>query len=87
MEKTYFLKPSNGQKSFNNKAVVIENGNKKELYSYNSLVCSIVGDSYTLNKAIKKDLLLSATTLKHIKAFLLNELNIEPTKAELVRGL
>lgn len=85
--KTYYLKPCNGQKSFNNKAVVIEYENKKELYSYNSLVCSIIGNSYTLNKAIKKDLLFSSTTLKHIKAFLLNELGIEPTKSELVRGL
>lgn len=44
MKKTYYLKPCNGQKSFNNKAVVIEENNKKELYSYNSLVCTIEGD-------------------------------------------
>lgn len=87
MEKTYYLKPCNGQKSFNNKAVVIEENNKKELYSYNTLVCTIEGDNFKLNKAIKKDLLLSATTLKHIKAFLLNELGITPTKSELERGL
>ena len=87
MKKTYYLKPCNGQKSFNNKAVVIEENNKKELFSYNSLVCTIEGDSFKLNKAIKKDLLLSATTLKHIKAFLLNELGITPTKSELARGL
>lgn len=87
MKKTYYLKPCNGQKSFNNKAVVIEENNKKELYSYNTLVCTIEGDNFKLNKAIKKDLLFSATTLKHIKAFLLNELGIEPTKNDLLRGL
>ena len=88
MKSTYYLKPNNGAKSFNNRAVVVVGGDTKELYSYNTLVCTIKGNQYKLNRAINKDLLLSATTLKHIKAFLYNELGIDNlTKKDLKRGL
>lgn len=66
MNKTYELKPNNRQKSFYGKAVVIEKENGDiELKSYNTIVARVhegkferLWDSY------------SATTMKHINAFL-----------------
>lgn len=68
------------QKSFYNKAYIITINNIKLLYSYNTLVCAIYdnckGIKYMLNENIRKELLFSNTTLKHIKEFILQNINI-----------
>lgn len=76
-----FLCPENiKQKSFYNKAYIITINNIKLLYSYNTLVCAIYdnckGIKYMLNENIRKDLLFSNTTLRHIKEFVLQNINI-----------
>lgn len=43
---------------------------KSELYSYDTLVCTIKDNIYTLNHNIKEKLLFSNTTLRHIKEYL-----------------
>ena len=66
----YYLAPHDGRKSFYEKAHVemYDKGNK-ELYSYNTLVAEIVnGELHLLSKWD-----YSATTLRHVKAFLLQE--------------
>jgi hypothetical protein len=59
------LSPTNGRKSFNNKAkVIVENG-KAELLSYDTIVAT-----YDLeNKEYKQNGEYSQTTNSHIKAF------------------
>jgi hypothetical protein len=76
-----FLQPEHTkQKSFYNKAYTITINNIKLLYSYNTLVCAIYenckGIKYMLNDNVKKELLFSNTTLKHIKDFILQNINI-----------
>jgi hypothetical protein len=66
MNKQVFnLVPTNGRKSFNNKAkVIVENG-KAELLSYDTIVAT-----YDLeNKEYKQNGEYSQTTNSHIKAF------------------
>lgn len=76
--KNEFLQPVyNTQKDYYKKAAVktLDN-NIKLLYSYNTLVCIIYDNKYILNDNINYDLLFSNTTLKHIKDFLLQNINI-----------
>lgn len=76
--KNEFLQPVyNTQKDYYKKAVVktLDN-NIKLLYSYNTLVCIINDNKYILNDNISYDLLFSNTTLKHIKDFLLQNIDI-----------
>lgn len=77
--KNEFLQPVyNTQKDYYKKAVVktLDN-NIKLLYSYNTLVCIIYNDNkYILNDNINDKLLFSNTTLKHIKDFLLQNINM-----------
>ena len=75
--KEVFLYPEyDNAKSFYNKAKVkkyYDNDNllvKTELYSYNTLVLTIENNKYKLNHDIKEELLLSNTTLRHIKELL-----------------
>lgn len=76
--KNEFLQPVyNSQKDYYKKAVVKTlNNNIKLLYSYNTLVCIICDNKYILNDTISYDLLFSKTTLKHIKDFLLQNINM-----------
>lgn len=77
--KDEFLEPVyNSQKDYYKKAIVktLDN-NIKLLYSYNTLVCIIYNDNrYILNDNINDRLLFSNTTLKHIKDFLLQNIDI-----------
>ena len=62
-------------KSYYKKAVIrdYKNGDvayKKELLSYDTLVCTIENGTYHLNHDIREDLLLSRTTVRHIRDFL-----------------
>lgn len=72
MEKlNYYLNPQYDKaKSFYNKAEVVDYGEVKYLYSYNTLVCTLRNDKLELNYNIEESLLFSRTTLKHIKEFL-----------------
>lgn len=76
--KKEFLKPIyNTQKDYYKKAEVKTlNNNIKLLYSYNTLVCIIYDNKYILNDTINYNLLFSNTTLKHLKDFLLQNINI-----------
>lgn len=76
--KKEFLKPIyTSQKDFYKKAEVKTlNNNIKLLYSYNTLVCIIYNNKYILNDNINYNLLFSNTTLKHLKDFLLQNINI-----------
>lgn len=76
--KKEFLKPIyNTQKDYYKKAEVKTlNNNIKLLYSYNTLVCIIYDNKYILNDNINYKLLFSNTTLKHLKDFLLQNINI-----------
>lgn len=76
--KKEFLKPIyTSQKDFYKKAEIKTlNNNIKLLYSYNTLVCIIYDNKYILNDNISYNLLFSNTTLKHIKEFLLQNINI-----------
>ena len=83
------------QKSFYNKAILKKYYNKfnillkVELYSYNTLVCTIQDNKYILNDNIDVKLLFSNTTLKHIKELLKQyyytlHFNIK-TKADIIK--
>lgn len=76
--KKEFLQPIyNTQKDYYKKAEVKTlNNNIKLLYSYNTLVCIIYDNKYILNTNISYNLLFSNTTLKHLKDFLLQNINI-----------
>ena len=65
MEKYYLTAQNDSTKSFYNKALVVISGNKKQLFSYNTLVAEIIN-----NKPVVYNI-YSATTLRHIKEFLL----------------
>lgn len=72
MEKlNYYLNPQYDKaKSFYNKAEVVDYGEVKYLYSYNTLVCTLRNDKLELNYNIEESLLFGRTTLRHIKEFL-----------------
>lgn len=76
--KREYLKPIyDTQKDYYKKAEVKTlNNNIRLLYSYNTLVCIISNNKYILNDSISSDLLFSKTTLKHIKEFLLQNINL-----------
>lgn len=63
-------------KSYYNKAIIKKYYNKDdiinkyELISYNTLVLTYKDNKIKLNKNIKKELLTSQTTLRHIKEFI-----------------
>lgn len=77
VKKEYLKTIYTSQKDFYKKAIIktLDN-NIKLLYSYNTLVCIIYNNKYILNDTINYDLLFSNTTLKHIKEFLLQNINI-----------
>lgn len=73
-----------GKKSFYDKAEVkkiytIDN-DVVLLYSYNTLVCCIIYNNdkvkYILNTDITSDLLFSNTTLRHLKEFLIQNIDV-----------
>lgn len=65
MKQIFELIPTNGRKSFGNKAKVIVENNKAELLSYDTIVASI--DLGTLEYTQNGD--YSVTTNNHIKEF------------------
>lgn len=76
-----YLSPIDGRKSFYGKAVVsVENG-RKVLRSYDTNVCAIEGGRVTLLPLWD----CSATTLRHVKAFLESNGFSAPSKAEIRR--
>jgi len=88
--KRYYLKAKyDSRASFYNKAEIEDNEKGKiTLYSYGSKVCEIEGGKYRLNGSIKRALLFSSTTLRHIKEFLRQFLNLEGlTKSDLEKTL
>lgn len=80
-------------KSFYNKAEVkeftVDNKKELQLYSYNTLVCTIKNsEKIELNKNIDESLLFSQTTLRHIKEFLKQFYyfsDVKITKADLMK--
>lgn len=74
MEKLIELKPKkDSRKSFYGKAFVKDIGEDGayQLYSYNTLVCTVVfRQKYYLHYEVEYDKLFSQTTLRHIKEFL-----------------
>ena len=65
MKKMYYLMPTNGQKSFGNKAVVeIDDNGNETLYSYNTPIITRTKQG----KLIKLYNGLSQTTGRHIKS-------------------
>ena len=64
--KTYEVNPIDGRKSFYGKAIVEEQGDSKRLFSYDTLVAKISEGKVTLYP----DWDYSATTLRHVRAFL-----------------
>lgn len=84
-----YLKPVfDTRKSFYNKAYIIRNYGRIELYSYNTLVLSIntLDSTYTLNYNINTSLLFSNTTLRHIKECLHQFLGFDYNKKELIEN-
>ena len=77
----YYLTPIDGRKSFYGKAVVKIDGTCKRLYSYDTLVCEIEGERVTLHD--KWD--YSATTLRHVKAFLIQNGFVADSKADIAK--
>lgn len=65
MNKTFYLAPNDGRKSFYGKAVVIERDGEKLLQSYNTIVCKV--DSCGNFKRLWNG--WSATTQRHVNAF------------------
>lgn len=77
------LIPTNGRKSFNHKAKVIEDGEMTYLMSYNTIVCGVD----RRGRIHRYGGYESATTRSHIKSFLNDEdygkyfsLKVEPLK-------
>lgn len=74
--------------SFYHKAVVVQTKAKKVLLSYETPVCVVKNGKFKLNKDVEKHLLFSQTTLRHIKEFLKQELDMfNITKKDLVKTL
>ena len=65
MLKVYDLQPIN-QKSFYGKARILDNGKQKTLVSYDTVICSFTNDGIFIPFWID----YSATTMKHINAFM-----------------
>lgn len=56
-----------GRKSFYSKAMVVEHDDRKELYSYGTLVVTIRGDEFFLHD----DANYSDTTRRHVREFMI----------------
>ena len=86
--KEYLQPVFDSRKSFYNKAYIIRDYGRIELYSYNALVLSIdtLKDTYTLNYNINTSLLFSNTTLRHIKECLRQFLGLNYNKSELIKN-
>jgi hypothetical protein len=91
MLREYELYPVHSNvKSFYGKAKVRDNGDIADLFSYDTLVCSIQkdpfrGNTVQLNKSIKPELLFSQTTLRHIKEFLQQYNMKAETKEQIIK--
>ena len=70
MKKYELLPIYDGRKSFYYKAIIEEENENIKLYSYNTLVCTLLHNDIILNDSIDQSLLFSNTTLRHIKEFL-----------------
>lgn len=72
------------QKSFYNKAIVENLGEEKNLLSYGTLIARIHNNKITyLNKNLE---LYTQTTLKHLKDFLYQEMNLNGlTKKDILK--
>ena len=66
------LTPIDARKSFYGKCCELITGDAKILKSYNSFVAVIKNNTIYLNNNINNELLFSATTIRHIKSFLVN---------------
>ena len=66
--RTYELTPLDGRKSFYKKCSVIENGKTARLYSYDTLVAEF----RFITREMKVHGWYSATTARHINAFLVH---------------
>lgn len=77
----YELTPYNRQKSFYGKAIVEEDNGEKRLYSYGTRICTIKDGKVHLTSAWD----YSATTLKHLRSFLLKEGFQDVSKAQLAK--
>ncbi len=76
-------------KSFYKKAFIKREDNKIKLYSYKTLVCTILNNNrYQLNYNIDSELLFSNTTLRHIKEFLKQYLYLsnDITKNDIIKN-
>ena len=77
----YELTPQlDSRQSFYRKAIVEDN----RLYSYDTFVCEVKDNEYYLNGDISRDLLLSQTTMRHIKEFIYQTLGIIAHKKDLI---
>lgn len=74
------------RKSFYNKAYIVRDCGRIELYSYNTKVLEIntLKGIYKLNYNINTSLLFSNTTLRHIKECLHQFLGLDYNKKELI---
>lgn len=70
MKKYELLPIYDSKKSFCHKAIIEEENENIKLYSYNTLVCTLLHNDIILNDNIDQSLLFSNTTLRHIKEFL-----------------
>ena len=86
--KEYLQPIFDSRKSFYNKAYIIRDYGRIELYSYDILVLSIntLKNTYTLNYNINTSLLFSNTTLRHIKECLHQFLGLDYNKKELIEN-
>lgn len=86
--KEYLQPLFDSRKSFYNKAYIIRDYGRIELYSYDILVLSIntLKNTYTLNYNINTSLLFSNTTLRHIKECLHQFLGLDYNKKELIEN-
>ena len=70
MKKYELLSIYDSKKSFYHKAIIEEENENIKLYSYNTLLCTLLHDNIILNNNVDQSLLFSNTTLRHIKEFL-----------------
>ena len=70
MKKYELLPIYDSKKSFYHKAIIEEENENIKLYSYNTLVSTLLHDNIILNNNVDQSLLFSNTTLRHIKEFL-----------------
>ena len=84
MKKNYLQPKKDTRESFYKKAYTEQKGEKLVLYSYETPVCYVSNKTFILNNNIEEKLLFSNTTLRHIKEFLYQQLDIiDITKKDL----